>query len=231
MIPTPSAHLLNRPAGPPSAHPSARRAVPRQAPVQGRILARLPGAAALTLGAALALLAAPARAQTPAPAPTFRLISPTIADGGTLPKAQVFQGFGCEGGDQSPALVWSGAPAGTRSFVLTVYDPDAPTGSGWWHWVLADLPADLGGLPAGAGAASAQGLPAGAWQGRNDYGSHAFGGACPPPGDRPHRYVFTLHALKVERLGVPADASAALIGYMTRAHSLGQAAFTATYGR
>lgn len=229
MIPTPSAHLLNRPAGQSSAHPSARRAVPRQAPVQGRILARLPGAAALTLGAALALLAAPARAQTPAP--TFRLISPTIADGGTLPKAQVFQGFGCEGGDQSPALVWSGAPAGTRSFVLTVYDPDAPTGSGWWHWVLADLPADLGGLPAGAGAVSAQGLPAGAWQGRNDYGSRAFGGACPPPGDRPHRYVFTLHALKVERLGVPADASAALIGYMTRAHSLGQAAFTATYGR
>lgn len=155
--------------------------------------------------------------------------SPDIANGKTLSAAQVFQGFGCTGGNVSPALQWSNVPAGTKSFAITAYDPDAPTGSGWWHWTAYDLPASLRSLPAGAGKADA--LPSGAKHGRNDYGSKDFGGACPPPGDKPHRYIFTVFALKVETLEVPADASAALIGYMLNANKLATARITARYGR
>jgi len=112
---------------------------------------------------------------------------------------------------------------------VTVYDPDAPTGSGWWHWVLYDIPANVTNLPRAIGK-QAQ-LPEKAKQGRNDYGSMDFGGACPPPGSPPHRYVFTVHALGVETLAVPADASSALIGYMLNANKLGTATLQATYGR
>ena len=149
----------------------------------------------------------------------FTLTSPTIKPGATLADAQVFNGFGCSGKNVSPELKWSGAPAGTKSFAVTVYDPDAPTGSGWWHWVVYNLPAD------------GKGLPAGAVQGRTDFGANAFGGACPPQGDKPHRYVFTVYALKTDKLDVPADASAALIGFMIHANKLGSATFTAKYGR
>ena len=161
----------------------------------------------------------------------FTLTSPTIKPGATLADAQVFNGFGCSGKNVSPELKWSGAPAGTKSFAVTVYDPDAPTGSGWWHWVVYNLPADSAGLAEGAGAADGKGLPAGAVQGRTDFGAHAFGGACPPQGDKPHRYVFTVYALKTDKLDVPADASAALIGFMIHANKLGSATFTAKYGR
>ncbi|HEY0707741.1 MAG TPA: YbhB/YbcL family Raf kinase inhibitor-like protein, partial [Polyangia bacterium] len=130
----------------------------------------------------------------------------------------------------SPHVAWSAPPEGTKSFVLTVYDPDAPTGSGWWHWVVYDIPADVTELPAGAGSGKVD-LPKGASQGRTDFGSKGFGGACPPPGDKPHRYIFTVHALKVEKLEVPPDASAAMIGFMTNANSLGKASFTAKYSR
>ncbi|MBL8573690.1 MAG: YbhB/YbcL family Raf kinase inhibitor-like protein [Hyphomicrobiaceae bacterium] len=181
---------------------------------------RFAAAAILTL-----LALAPA---VPAAAGEFKLTSSQIADGGALGSAQVMAGFGCTGGNRSPALAWSGAPAGTKSFAVTVYDPDAPTGSGWWHWVLYNLPADLTALPENAG--SGAGLPTGAVQGRTDYGTAGFGGACPPPGPA-HRYVFTVHALKVERLELPADASAAMIGFMTRMNTLGTATLTATYGR
>lgn len=159
----------------------------------------------------------------------LELGSTDIANEQTLGSAQVFQGFGCTGGNVSPALSWSDVPAGTKSFAITVYDPDAPTGSGWWHWTAYDLPASLRSLPAGAGKADA--LPGGAKQGRNDYGSKDFGGACPPPGDKPHRYTFTVFALKVEKLEVPADASAALIGYMLNANKLSTASMTARFGR
>jgi len=159
----------------------------------------------------------------------LELKSPDIANQKTLGTAQVYQGFGCTGGNLSPALSWSGVPTGTKSFAITAYDPDAPTGSGWWHWMAYDLPADLRGLPSGAGTAG--GLPGGAKQGRNDYGSNDFGGACPPPGDKPHRYVFTVFALKVDKLEVPADASTALIGYMLRANKLAAASITARFGR
>ncbi|TWI61553.1 phospholipid-binding protein, PBP family [Pseudoduganella lurida] len=152
-------------------------------------------------------------------------------DGGALGAQQLYQGFGCTGGNRSPQLAWRDAPAGTKSFVITAYDPDAPTGSGWWHWVVFDLPAATRSLESGAGQADGTALPAGARQGRNDFGTQDFGGACPPAGDKPHRYVFTVHALKVEKLDVPADASPALIGFMVHANRIGSAQVTARYGR
>ena len=158
------------------------------------------------------------------------LKSADIKPGSTLTDKQVFDGFGCTGENLSPQLAWSNAPEGTKSFVVTVYDPDAPTGSGWWHWIVYDIPADATELPAGAGSGKAP-LPAGAKQGRTDYGKAGFGGACPPPGDKPHRYIFTVYALKVDKLDVPPDASAALIGYMTKSNALATATFTAKYGR
>src|SRR5690242_11901638 len=156
----------------------------------------------------------------------FTLSSPTIKPGSTLTDAQVFKGFGCEGKNTSPALKWSGAPSGTKSYAVTVYDPDAPTGSGWWHWVVYNIPASATELPEGAGAADGKGLPAGAVQGRTDFGS-----AGPPQGDKPHRYIFTVHALKTDKIEVPADASAALVGFMLNANRLGKASFEARYGR
>lgn len=159
----------------------------------------------------------------------LELSSTEIGNEKTLNSAQVYQGFGCNGGNVSPALNWSGVPTGTKSFAITAYDPDAPTGSGWWHWIAYDLPADLRSLPAGAGQMGA--LPGGAKHGRNDYGSNDFGGACPPPGDKPHRYIFTVFALKTEKLAVPAEASAALIGYMLNANKLATASMTARFGR
>jgi len=161
----------------------------------------------------------------------FTVTSPQVSQGGTLGTAQVFNGLGCQGSNQSPALTWSGAPAGTRSFAITVYDPDAPTGSGWWHWVVYNLPATTSGLPANAGTVDSRSLPGSAVQVRTDYGTPGFGGACPPPGDRPHRYVFTVHALKVDRLDVPAGASPAMVGYFLGMNRLGQATLEARYGR
>ena len=166
-----------------------------------------------------------------APAGAFELASPSIRAGGTISAEQVFQGFGCTGGNHSPALSWRGAPAGTRSYALTVYDPDAPTGSGWWHWVVVDIPARVHGLPAGAGNPARHALPAGAREIRNDYGTRAYGGPCPPIGDRPHHYIFTVYALKVPTLDLPADASPALTGTMIHANTIGSASFTGRYGR
>jgi Raf kinase inhibitor-like YbhB/YbcL family protein len=159
----------------------------------------------------------------------FGLTSPDIAEGQKLGPAQIYKGFGCSGANVSPALAWNDPPAGVRSYAITVYDPDAPTGSGWWHWVVYDIPASVTSLPAAAGVKSP--LPPGTKLGRNDFGDRHFGGACPPKGDKPHRYVFTVHALKVERLGVADDASAAMIGFMLNSNRLGAAQITATYGR
>lgn len=161
---------------------------------------------------------------------TFELKSTDIENGGKLSQEQVYLGMGCNGENLSPQLSWRGAPAGTRSFVVTAYDPDAPTGSGWWHWIVYDIPATTTELPAGAGSGKAK-LPSGAKQGTTDYGTKGFGGACPPPGDEPHRYVFTVFALKVEELDVPGDATAAYIGFATRASALDSAKLTATYAR
>jgi Raf kinase inhibitor-like YbhB/YbcL family protein len=178
----------------------------------------------------LVALAALALATPALAAGKLTLTSKDVKPGGTLTDQQVFNGFGCSGANVSPELSWKGAPAGTKSFVLTVYDPDAPTGSGWWHWVVYDIPATATELPQGAGSGKGA-LPEGAKQGRTDFGAPGFGGACPPAGDKPHRYVFTLYALKVDKLEVPADASPAMIGFMTKANALGSASFTAKYAR
>src|SRR5262249_36039899 len=135
---------------------------------------------------------AAAPAMVAAATATFKLESPTIKPGATLSEQQVFNGMGCSGKNTSPALHWSGAPAGTKSFALTLYDPDAPTGSGWWHWVVFNLPPSITSLPEGAGSADGGKLPPGTVQGRTDFGTTGFGGACPPPGDKPHRYIFTV---------------------------------------
>jgi Raf kinase inhibitor-like YbhB/YbcL family protein len=172
------------------------------------------------------LVAAPAFA-----ADTFTLRSPQIAPGATIAQQQVFNGFGCSGENRSPALSWSGAPAGTKSFALTVYDPDAPTGSGWWHWVVVNIPATVNELPAAAGEQSSKSLPNGAMHVRTDFGTKGYGGPCPPAGDKPHRYIFTLYALKTEKLDLPPDATAALAGFMINANQIGKATLTGKFGR
>jgi Raf kinase inhibitor-like YbhB/YbcL family protein len=161
----------------------------------------------------------------------FQLSSPDIKADALIDQKFEFNAFGCSGENRSPALRWSGAPAGTRSFAVTVYDPDAPTGSGWWHWSVVNLPADVVALEANAGAVGGANLPKGASHVRIDYGVAGWGGMCPPPGDKPHRYIFTVHALKTDKLDLPADATAALAGYMINANALGKASFTARYGR
>jgi Raf kinase inhibitor-like YbhB/YbcL family protein len=160
----------------------------------------------------------------------FTLSSPDIANGGRIAEAQVFNAFGCSGKNLSPALSWSHVPAGTKSFALLVYDPDAPTGSGWWHWVAYDIPADVTSLPAGAGDPKTHLMPAPSVQGRTDFGTPGYGGPCPPPG-KPHHYYFRLYALKVPKLDVPADASPAFIGFNVNANSLGKAQILGLYGR
>jgi Raf kinase inhibitor-like YbhB/YbcL family protein len=185
--------------------------------------------AALALAATTLLTAAPA-AQETGVMPKFTLTSTDFTEGDTLANTQVFNDFGCKGGNVSPALAWSGAPAGTQSFALLMHDPDAPTGSGWWHWVVYNIPAGTGSLPAGAGDPKKGLMPKGAVQGRTDYGSVGYGGPCPPPG-KPHHYNFRLYALKVPKLEVPEGASAALIGFNVRAQALGEAQLTGMYGR
>lgn len=177
------------------------------------------------------VLAAALLAPSVTLAAPFHLFSPDVKPGNKIAEKFVYQGFGCSGGNQSPALEWKNAPKDTKSFALTVYDPDAPTGSGWWHWVVVNIPAAVAALPLGAGAAGGHGLPAGSVQVRTDFGTAAYGGPCPPAGDKPHHYVFTLYALKVEKLELPPDATAALAGFMIHANALGKAQFTAKYGR
>lgn len=167
----------------------------------------------------------------PTQAADFTLESPDLVPGARLKPAQVYRGYGCEGGNQSPDLAWHGAPAGTRSFAVTVFDPDAPTDHGWWHWAIYDIPAQVTALPAGAGNPARGLAPAGSSQAINDFGTPGFGGACPPAGDKAHRYVFTVYALKVERLELPANAKAAEANRRIGANALGKASLTATYSR
>jgi Raf kinase inhibitor-like YbhB/YbcL family protein len=158
------------------------------------------------------------------PVPSFTVTSDDLTDGGRVPDAQVFDDWGQTGGNLSPQLSWSGFPDGTQGFAITCFDPDAPTGSGFWHWVLFDIPASVTSLPTGAGTA---GTEVGV-HGRNDYGIKAYGGAAPPPGPA-HRYVFTVHALDVGSLGIDSDASAAVAGFNITAHTLARATLVATY--
>jgi Raf kinase inhibitor-like YbhB/YbcL family protein len=162
----------------------------------------------------------------------FKLTSPDIKPGGTIADEQVFNGFGCSGKNISPALKWSGAPKETKGFALLVHDPDAPTGgAGWWHWVVINLPTATAELPKGAGKGDGSNLPAGVTSIVTDFGTPGYGGPCPPAGDKPHRYNFTLYALKVDKLDVPKDARASLAGFMVNANAIGKATLTGKYGR
>lgn len=149
---------------------------------------------------------------------------------GQLTKKQEFFGFGCDGQNISPELHWSDIPKGTKSFAVTVYDPDAPTGRGWWHWVVFNIPSSVTSLPADFGN-NAKSQKINALQSITDYGKSGFGGACPPKGDRPHRYMFTVHALNVNHLALDDKSSPAQAGYMINAHSIGKATIVSYYGR
>lgn len=162
----------------------------------------------------------------------FSLSSPDIAEGATIDRKFVFNDFGGTGDNVSPQLNWSEPPAGTKSFALFCHDPDAPTGgAGFWHWLVVDIPASARALAQGAGAADGAGLPAGARPIRNDYGFSHWGGPCPPVGDPPHRYVFTIYALSVEKVEAPEGATASLVGFIVNQNVLAKASLTGLYGR
>ncbi len=150
------------------------------------------------------------------------LTSPDFQEGSTLASTQVFNGFGCTGDNKAPTLHWSGVPAEAKSLALTMYDPDAPTGSGWWHWLVFNLPPTLTSLP--------EPLPEGSVQSVTDFGTTGYGGPCPPVGDKPHRYIFTLYALK-ESLPLDAKASGAMVGYYLNQLALEKVSLTGLYGR
>jgi hypothetical protein len=152
-----------------------------------------------------------------------------VSHGAAFGPAQYSGAFGVPGGeDASPQLSWSGAPEGTQSFAVTMYDPDAPTQSGFWHWAVADIPAAVTELPTGAGDSDGSGLPAGAYQLKNDGGAARFIGAAPPAGHGPHRYFITVFALDVDKIGVGPDASPANLGFNIFSHSIGRATLVAT---
>lgn len=159
----------------------------------------------------------------------FSVTAPDLVSKGRITAAHVFNGMGCGGQNISPALNWTGAPAGTKSFAVTAYDPDAPTGSGWWHWVMYNIPADATGLAAGAG--NGRNAPRGSQQGNTDFGNKGYGGPCPPTGDKPHHYHFTVYALKVDKLDVPGNATAAMVGFNIHANKLASARVTGLYAR
>jgi Raf kinase inhibitor-like YbhB/YbcL family protein len=184
---------------------------------------------ALVLGTAVAFAFA-AAAATPALA-EFMLASTDVKAGAPMAMAQVFDGYGCTGKNISPALSWSGEPAGTQSFAITIFDPDAPTGSGWWHWTVFNIPASVHSLPAGAGTDSSHDLPAGASQGRNDFGFSYYGGPCPPAGAHAHHYEITVYALKVATLPLDASASGAKVGFAVNANTLASAKIVGRYSR
>jgi Raf kinase inhibitor-like YbhB/YbcL family protein len=164
----------------------------------------------------------------------FTLTSNSFKDGDYLGKDQILSqnfGFGCAGGNKSPHLKWSGAPAGTKSFALTCYDPDAPTGSGFWHWVVVDIPANVTELALDAGNPKSGTMPAGALMTRTELGNSGYLGPCPPEGDHPHRYFFTVFAVGKETLSVTADTSPAVVGFNLHFNTLGRAAIMGLYKR
>ncbi len=177
---------------------------------------------------AVAMMAIISSTATAAP---FSISSTDMRDGKPLALTHWFSGFGCSGGNISPQIAWKNAPADTRSFAVTVYDPDAPTGSGWWHWTVVNIARQVTRLAAGAGDKDNAKLPAGAVQGRNDFGYAGFGGPCPPAGDKPHRYRFTVWALDTATLPIDTGSGGALVGFMLHSHAIASAQLTAIAGR
>jgi Raf kinase inhibitor-like YbhB/YbcL family protein len=163
----------------------------------------------------------------------FTVSSNSFKDGDYLPKEFILSadyGFGCAGGNKSPHLKWAGAPEATKSYAITCFDPDAPTGSGFWHWLVVNIPTNVTELAAGAGNAGGK-LPADALQTRTDFGKPGYGGPCPPEGDHPHRYLFTVFAVDAERLQVTADTSAAVIGFQLHFATLAKAEIMGLFKR
>jgi len=159
----------------------------------------------------------------------IRLASTDWHDGGTVPIRNVFNESGCDGENFSPEFHWSGLPEGAKSLALTIFDPDAPTRGGWWHWVVFNIPVTAGGLPGGAGDKRANRMPSGSVQCRNDYGGPGYGGPCPSPGTT-HRYVAKVYALNVEKLSLGADPSSGSAARQIAAHSIATAQLTVKFG-
>ena len=162
--------------------------------------------------------------------PSFEVRSDDVADDEMMGENHVFDDWGMTGGNISPSLSWSGFPAETKSFAVTAFDPDAPTGSGFWHWIVLDIPASVTELETNAAGTDGSGLPEGAFHVRNDYGVKDFGGAAPPKGDPPHRYVFAVHALDVDTLGVNDEVSPAVAGFNLRFHTIARGLLIPVYG-
>lgn len=188
--------------------------------------------AVLLLSLVVIVMASPAFADSPPVKKVYDSIvlhSASLSQNATIDNKYVYKGYGCEGENLSPQISWEGIPAEAKSLALTYYDPDAPSGSGWWHWTVFNIPPSVTEIPEGASGTEA--MPHSAIEGRNDFGESKFGGSCPPVGDRPHRYFLTLHALDVEKLDLGANPSGAMVGYFINAHSIGQAQIMAVYGR
>ena len=169
--------------------------------------------------------------MTPHDAPSLKVSSESFKEGQTLPPAQRSGKMRAGGQDESPQLSWSGAPAGTKSYAVTMFDPDAPGHGGFWHWAVLDIPANVTSLPAGAGSEDGGQLPTGALQLKNDAGFHGYVGAAPPPGHGPHRYLLTVHALDVERSGLDTGTSPAKLEAKLAPHLLGRGTLTGIYER
>jgi hypothetical protein len=173
--------------------------------------------------------AAKAKAKKAVSAAPFRVTAPDFITKGRIDASHSFNGMGCTGQNISPALNWTNPPAGTKSFAVTMYDPDAPTGSGWWHWVMYNIPATTTSLPAGAG--NGRNAPRGSAEGPTDFGTKGYGGPCPPAGDKPHHYHITVFALKTDKLDIPGNATAAYVGFNLNANKLGTARLTGLFAR